>query len=423
MARRPRLSLVPPLTSWEPLLLRERQGGPPFANLANVLIVLHNDPELYRCATFDEMRQHSMVATVWPAAPDADPVQPPGREVNDDDVGRMQQWLQHMGLPRVGRETVGQAIEIYAREHRYHPVRDVIDYLEWDGVPRIDKWLFTYFGAKAETDDEIEYVRLVGAKFLIAMIARVYRPGCQCDYMLVLEGEQGALKSSACRILAGEWFSDSLPENIASKDARLHLAGKWLIEISELASVRRADVETLKNYITRREERFRPPYGRHDVVQPRQCVFVGTTNEQTWIKDQTGGRRFWPVVCLHIDLAALEADRNQLLAEAAIRFRDGERWWPTPAEEANFFKPQQELRRDDDVWAPQVRDYLENSFLGLQITIGQIARDGLHITDNSRVGNVETTRLRAILKDLGWTFHRTEKGRYYKRPTVEHDAE
>ena len=235
------------------------------------------------------MLQHSIVQREWPRAPDADPVQPPPHETNDDDIARLQECLQFMGLPRVGREIVGQAIEVFARERRFHPVRDWLDGLEWDGVSRFDRWLFRYFGAAADDNDAIEYVAAIGRMFLIAMVARVFRPGCQADYMLVLEGDQGILKSSACRALAGHWFSDSLPETIQGKDARQHLRGKWLVEVCELAAFSKAETEALKAFITRREEKYRPPFGRHDVIEPRQCLFIGTTNQDTYIKDATGG--------------------------------------------------------------------------------------------------------------------------------------
>lgn len=410
MARTPRLTVVP-TTPWSIRLLRDNNGRP-YANLANVLVVLHNEPALYRGATFDELRQKSIVSTVWPAAPDADPVQPPPHETSDDDIARLQQWLQHMGLPRVGHETVGMAVEVYAREHRFHPIKDWLDFLEWDKKPRLDNWLFTYLGAKAETPEDVEYVTAAGRMFLIAMVNRVYKPGCQCDYMLVLEGEQGALKSSACRVLAGEFFSDSLPD-IHTKDASLHLRGKWLVEHSELTAVKRAGIESLKAFLTRTHERYRPPYGRHDVDQPRQCVFVGTTNEASWLKDPTGGRRFWPVVCLVIDVERLAADRDQLFAEAV--FRRNERHWPTAAEEDQFFKPQQEARREDDPWQERVAEHLENT-TDRRTTIGRIATVALGFESIARVSKLDQLRIASVLQDLGWKpGKRTKSGRWYVR--------
>jgi hypothetical protein len=288
---------TPPPGGWPAWVgrLRRDERGRVIPDLANVMIALRGEEKLIATCGFDEMLQHSIVQKEWPRAPDADPVQPPPHDTNDDDLTRLQEWLQFMGLPRVGREIVGQAVEAFARERRFHPVRDWLNGLQWDGVSRLDRWLFVYFGADAENDAAIEYVSAIGKMFLLAMVARVFRPGCQADYMLVLEGDQGILKSSACRVLAGEWFSDSLPDKIEGKDARQHLRGKWLIEVSELAAFSKTETEALKAFITRREERYRPPYGKHDVIEKRQCLFVGTTNEDTYIKDATGGRRFWPV--------------------------------------------------------------------------------------------------------------------------------
>lgn len=402
--------------SWHDKLRRDDRGRI-VNDLANALIALRADPEFDHAAAYNEMRQHSLVNRVWPRAPDAEPGEDPVREVTDDDIGRLQEWLQVMGIPRVSRETVHQAVEIIAREHRFHPVRDWLDTLAWDGLNRLEKWLFLYLGAEAEDDDTIEYVAAIGKMFLIAMVARIYEPGCQADYMLVLEGDQGILKSSACRVLAGEWFSDSLPENISSKDARQHLRGKWLIEVSELAAFSKAETEAFKAFITRREERYRPPFGRHDVMEKRQCLFVGTTNQDFYIKDATGGRRFWPVKCASIDVEGLAEVRDQLFAEAVVRFKRRERWWPTSADETKFFKPQQEKRQEDDPWHATIEGYLADHLIA-RTTVSEIAKAALGFVGDSRIGTQEQRRIASVLKALGWTQpKRTAKGRFFVPPS------
>jgi hypothetical protein len=206
-----------------------------------------------------------------------------------------------------------------ARRNSYHPVRDYLAGLTWDGTPRIDALLPKYFSA-----EDTALNRAIGAIVLIAAARRVRQPGCKFDEMLVLESEQGKDKSTALAILAGEWFSDDLPLNADSKTVIERMHGHWIIEAAELKGMRRGDVEQLKAFLSRRHDKARMAYARLPAEVPRQSVIIGTTNHSNYLKDGTGNRRFWPVAVGAIDVEALRRDRDQLWAEAARREAAGE---------------------------------------------------------------------------------------------------
>jgi predicted P-loop ATPase len=216
--------------------------------------------------------------------------------------------------------------------------------------------------------------------------------------MPILEGPQGAMKSRACEVIAGEWFSENLPELREGKDVSQHLQGKWLIEIAELSAMSKAESATLKAFLTRTTERYRQSYGRREVIQPRQCVFIGTTNDEAYLKDPTGGRRFWPVKIGKIDIDALKHDRDQLFAEGVHLFKAGTPWWPGPEVEAKFIKPEQEARYAADPWENTVAVWLVGRE---RVTVGQVARDALGIATD-RVGMAENNRIISILTALKW---------------------
>ena len=257
------------------------------SNLNNAMTML-SAPAWHGVFIFDEMDGLTKMAAVPPSGVGIAFDGP--RELTDTDISKVQAFLQSEGLSTVSEGSVAAAIKTIADNNKVHPVRDRLSALEWDGTARLDTWLCDYLGA-----EETPYTRGIGAMSLIAAVARIFQPGCQVDHMLVLEGKQGAGKSTACRVLAGGFFSDSLPARLNDKDASLHLRGKWIVEVPEMAAMTKADAADLKSFISRREERYRPPYGRTEVVQKRQCVFIGTTNESIYLRDSTGGRRFWPV--------------------------------------------------------------------------------------------------------------------------------
>ena len=206
------------------------------------------------------------------------------------------------------------------------------------------------------------------------------------------------MKSTACGILGGKWFSDGLPDVTAGKDAQQHLRGKWLIEVSEMHAMNRAETAQLKAFITRQIERYRPSHGRKEVIEPRQCVFIGTTNKDTYLRDETGGRRFWPIRAGTIDVDALARDRDQLFAEAAMRYRAGEPWWPDKDFERAHITPEQAERYEADAWEETITAYVGNK---TKVTVGEVARDALGI-ETPRIGTSDQRRIAAALEQLGW---------------------
>jgi predicted P-loop ATPase len=196
--------------------------------------------------------------------------------------------------------------------------------------------------------------------------------------------------------LGGAWYSDNLPDIRSSgKDVSQHLNGKWVVEVAELSALDKVEAAALKAFITRDKERYRPSYGRKEVIEPRQCVFIGTTNKKAYLRDETGGRRFWPVAVGTIDTDALIRDRDQLLAEALHLYRQGAQWWPDQTFEAEHIKPEQDARYEADAW--------EGLFLlgRTEITVFEVARDCLGI-ETPRIGVADQRRISAALERLGW---------------------
>lgn len=383
----------------------------PRPNLFNVLLALRDDPRISELFAYDEMLRAPVLSAPVPGKViqecDARFV---ARPVRDDDVTALQEFLQQSGLETIGKDVVHQAVDLRARERSFHPVRQYLDGLVWDDTARLDRWLAAYLGA-----EENAYHRAIGPMFPTMMVARIYQPGCKADYMLVLEGPQGALKSTACQVLAAPWFSDALPDvRSAGKDVAQHLNGKWLIEVAEMSALDKADASALKAFITRDTERYRPSYGRKEVIEPRQCVFVGTTNESVYLRDKTGGRRFWPVVVGAVNIAALIRDRDQLLAEAVARYRQGFRWWPSADVERTLIAPEQDARYEQDAWEDVLKDFLAGRS---RTTILEVARDGLFITTD-RIGTTDQRRIGAALRRLGWSEHRIGKARWWA-PTAD----
>nr|WP_246588164.1 virulence-associated E family protein [Paracoccus bogoriensis] len=282
-----------------------------------------------------------------------------------------------------------------ARRNSFNPVVDYLSGLRWDGVERISRWLSAY-GAAPDTP----YVRAVGRIVLVAAVRRVFEPGCKFDEMLVLESLQGTNKSSALALLAvrDEWFSDDLPLDADGKRAIEALNGKWIVEAAELTGMRRSDIDRLKAMLSRQADRGRLAYARLPVEVPRRSVFIGTTNNDEYLQDTTGNRRFWPVKIGRFDLDALRRDRDQLWAEAVHAHQSGESirldpglWTEAAAEQAE--------RVEKNAW----HDYLAELFDGRdgRISLQDVwAALGVEVAKRT---DQDSRRINAAMATLGWT--------------------
>ena len=371
-------------------------------NLFNTLLALRGDPRVLDLFAYDEMLRAVILRRPVPGTA-IDPIEVDAfepRPVRDDDVSLLQELLQASGLEKLGREVAHQAVDVRGRERGFHPVRDYLGSVMWNGTARVEQWLTTYLGAESS-----EYHRAIGRMFLVMMVARVFEPGCKADYMPILEGPQGTMKSTACRVLGGPWFSDNLPDiRSAGKDVAQHLNGKWLIEVAEMSALDKAEAAALKAFITRMIERYRPSYGKKEVIEARQCTFIGTTNETVYLRDKTGGRRFWPVKVGRIDIAALERDRDQLFAEAVRLYRQGVRWWPDAEFERKHIAPEQDARYEVDAWEQAISEWLEKHKTQCDaepVTVLTVARTALYL-ETPKIGTADQRRIAAALERMGW---------------------
>ena len=273
---------TPEEKDWKQKLKVTNKGGIA-QTIENVVIILRHDPRLSGCLALNEM-EHNIVARK----------DLPWRKVRgvsqwvDADDAALRFYLERVyGIN--SKDRIFDAVNVVAAENKYHPVRDYLDECTWDGVPRVETLLVDYLGA-----EDCPYTRAVTRKALVAAVARIYHPGCKFDYMLTIRGQQGLGKSALIAKLGGPWFSDSFT-TLQGKDAYEQVQGVWIMEVGELAGMRKAEAETIKLYISKQVDRFRPAYGRRLQEFPRQCIFIGTTNETQFLRDTTGNRRFWVV--------------------------------------------------------------------------------------------------------------------------------
>jgi predicted P-loop ATPase len=343
---------------WRSALARD--GKKIIPDERNVILALRLAPEF---RSMLRLNDHALRVELAAAPPWRHAV--PGEPWLDEDDIALKALLQSWEIQVRQTGTVADSVHLVARDTIVHPVRDFLGLLTWDGTQRLSTWPVEYLKAEGPA----AYLAAIGRRFLISAVARIYQPGCQVDHVLVLEGPQGGGKSSTARILGirPDWFTDGMPD-FHSKDAALQMSGRWLVELAELAAMRRSEVEVVKAFVSRPVDVFRPPYARRAVAVPRQCVFLATTNETTYLRDPTGNRRFWPIRCGRIDLDGLLRDREQLWAEAVAAYRAGERWH-LDRDEAELAKGEQEERVLVTELESTVSEYLERMRLTGQCEI------------------------------------------------------
>lgn len=366
---------------------------------ANAITILGAHEAWKGVLAFDAFRQ----TVVKASAPPWDALDRPaaafiaGEPWTEEDTTRACAWLsRHVSLD-VHPQAVNSAVSVVAERNEVHPVRDWLRSLEWDGVSRIDDLFSRYFGA-----ENTWYARQVGAKFLIGAVARVFAPGCKVDCTPILEGAQGIGKSTAIRALASDAFFFDTPIDMGQKDSYQALHGKWIAELSELDSLNRTEVNRAKAFLTTTCDRYRLPYGRHVRDFPRQCVFVGTTNSEAYLKDETGSRRFWPIKCDAIDLEGIRRDRDQLWAEARARYERGESWYVDSEELRAACAAEQEQRYQADPWEEIVIPWLDIPSRRTDgVTTTDVLRSALSI-EPANFGRAEENRVAKILARAGW---------------------
>lgn len=331
--------LVPRWLSW----FYDKEKGRWNVSRKTVIAALENAPELQGVVAYDELRNTVVCRRAFPW-----PYSKPG-EIRGADALLLGKWLTDTwGLPSISKASLDEGIQTVAHSQRYHPVREWLGGIVWDKKSRIDRWLMHALGETPATVPAAlaEYLGLVGRYWVMGMVWRVMEPGCKFDYCPVLEGSGGLRKSTLVEVLAGsEYYSDTPFEVGRGKEGPEQVQGCWLYEIAELTHFSKAEVGAIKAFISSKVDRYRVAYGSTVEAFPRQCVLVGTTNEDTYLRDRTGNRRFWPVpVRNQINTEFVAKYREQLLAEAYELYLQGASYTPSADEEKRLFHPMQESR-------------------------------------------------------------------------------
>lgn len=365
-----------------------------------------------RINTFTEAMQ---VADQFPPSLPASGAFRPLREPSD--LLEAMLHFQGCGFPKAGKSLVWDALCAVAHRNAFHPVQNYLNGLRWDGKERLGRLFQDYFNGElpddpAEADRVVAYLEQTSQCFMVSAVARIRRPGCKVDYLPVLVGPQGYHKSQAIRALCADpaWFSDDLSTDLMERDTKESLTGKWIVELAEMPHGKK-EVERVKAFFSRQTDRYRRAYDRTTNDWPRQCVFMGSSNDLELI-DHTGNRRNWPVeVAAPIDVDRIVADRDQLWAEAVELYESGYAWWlATNIEE--LAGEQQGRFQEEDIWTGELSDWItlrnERPF-----TLAEAMTGALGFQDRKQIPKGEQTRASGCLKTLGFRRRRVRaRGSY-----------
>ena len=360
------------------------EEGTPKNTLANLAIILTADPRWQGRIRYNEL---------------AGSIELDGQPIQDHNEIDAAVWLaDNYGL-QAATMRVREAAIYAAHRLPYHPIRDYLNRLQWDGTERIGSWLKDYMGA-----EDLPIIAEIGRRFLMSCVARVMEPGCKVDTVLILQGPQGARKSTGLQALCGaDWFGDTALD-LRNKDALAMLQGRWIYEWGELDSLRRRQSTTVKAFLSSQVDRYRPAYGRNVVERPRQCVFVGSTNEFEFLRDSSGERRFWPVKAPAVDLDGLAEARDQLWAEALTWYREERRWWLSE-DMGEALEELQEQYKHSDTWADSLQLWVASPIRASGFQLSEAMEDGLELSSKDQhQGNI--MRIVGLLQRMGCTKER-----------------
>jgi putative DNA primase/helicase len=373
--------------SWQRYMLRKGEMLVPC--LSNVVDILEKDEKWQGVVAYDEFSQRAVKLKRPPYWDDKGEV----GEWNEVDDSLTAIWITKIYRFSPSQSMVREAIEVVSRNILVNPPKDYMESLVWDGQKRVDKWMLDFLGVELN-----QYTMRVARWFFMGMVKRIYEPGCQFDYCLVLDGAQGLKKSSALAIIGGEWFGNT-DLDLNNKDSMSAIRGKMLYEFSELGALTKSDATKQKSFLTRRIDEFRGAYGKREIRCLRTVLFCGTTNEWEWNKDPTGGRRWWPcTVKKQVDAEGLAAVRDQLFAEAVVMVKAGLRYWPNAEEQKTLFDPEQLKRAVQESYVDALFEPVANH-VG-EFSLHYAATEMLKM-DVSKVTRDIQTRIGIALRQLG----------------------